>query len=939
MKSSVLLIIGKSMKQGILASIAMALLTIGATPAMAQTTSASNNLVAQPIPHRTVSFNVLDAGTSKPIIWGLDTAWPSEPNIRRGIAFMGAERVDIVRASFQPTYPLVNGDLQTAQINDLNLRLNLINLVGPHAVVMLNCDHPSVDDWYNGNAARWAQLMDVTTRRVQEAGRTVVSIAPFNEPDYTATGQGTNSDFYNICGELRNNPRFDNIRISGGNTLNNDQALPWYNYLKARLDEGNTHQLAGSFDNFATFYQVVRANNHHATGDELHNVMEAMVGVEYGMQTGIWWGTAELARGEFVKASDGVRLGYAEHRPNWTAASVYRNTEGKVQAFGGTSERQAVSTTYRFVSKERDVYYDGYGPQREYTMALPGGTGYQTGQTNAERVVNITWGDDIQPVINGKYIIVNRNSGQVIEVAGGSSNAGANVRQYTNAGATYQQWNVTPVDSRIGGDYSYFTFTAVHSGKAIDIQDWSLNNGGNLIAWDDAKGGNQQWYLDYAGDGWFYIRSRHSAKCLEVANNSTSIGANIQQWDKDGGTNQQWRFLPVGTAIEFVAPVAPTNLAATANAESIKLDWSASPDADVSGYTIYRSETAGGPYQTIARNVTSTSFVDNTTTMGEGFFYAVKAVDKALNRSAYSNETTATATGTNALVAHMAFEGNTFDNTVNLNHAAILGGTSFIDGKVDTKAITLDGLTAFVQLPATVANQQEMTIATWVYWNGGSAWQRIFDFGNGESEYMFLTPRANTGQMRFAIKNGGAEQQVNLTALTTGQWTHLVVTLDAAGAHVYVNGALVAESGSVNIKPIDFKPVLNYIGRSQFADPLLNGRIDDFRIYNYALSANEVAQLSAIVTDVDEVKKNNIGKLSVWPNPANEVLNINYASTNQAGLSILSVFDSKGRLVMRKEIENNADSELNVSGLTSGVYLVRLTNNNETKTERLIVRR
>jgi hypothetical protein len=37
------------------------------------------------------------------------------------------------------------------------------------------------------------------------------------------------------------------------------------------------------------FYKTVRANGHHATGDELHNVMEAMVGVEYGMQTGIWW--------------------------------------------------------------------------------------------------------------------------------------------------------------------------------------------------------------------------------------------------------------------------------------------------------------------------------------------------------------------------------------------------------------------------------------------------------------------------------------------------------------------------------------------------------------------------------------------------------------------------------------------------------------------------
>jgi len=176
------------------------------------------------------------------------------------------------------------------------------------------------------------------------------------------------------------------------------------------LDEGNTHQLAGSFDNFASFFTTVRANGDHATADECHNVMEPMVGVEYGLQTAIWWGTAEYARGEFVKASDGARLAYAEHRPNWTAASVYRAPDGKVQAFGGTSERQAVTTTYRFVSKDRDVFFEGYGPLREYYMELPGGTGYQNGQTGAERVVNITTGEDIQPIINGKYILINRIS-------------------------------------------------------------------------------------------------------------------------------------------------------------------------------------------------------------------------------------------------------------------------------------------------------------------------------------------------------------------------------------------------------------------------------------------------------------------------------------------------------------------------------------------------
>ncbi len=36
----------------------------------------------------------------------------------------------------------------------------------------------------------------------------------------------------------------------------------------------------------------------------------------------------------------------------------------------------------------------------------------------------------------------------------------------------------------------------------------------------------------------------------------------------------------------------------------------------------------------------------------------------------------------------------------------------------------------------------------------------------------------------------------------------------------------------------------NYIGRSQFStDPYLNGLVDDFRIYNNALSASQITQV------------------------------------------------------------------------------------------------
>jgi hypothetical protein len=897
--------------------------------------SASDNLIAFPFADRTLSFSVSDSGVYKPITWGLDLAWLSESNIRRGIAFMGKDRVDIVRSSFMPTDPLNNGKLQGQALTNTNLRLSIIQKWLPeNTKVVLNSDHPSVHSYYKGNAQNWAALIDVTTRMHQEAGRDVVTVSPFNEPDYSATGQGNIQDFYNIAVQLRKNSRFDSIRISGGNTLNCDQALPWYNYLKSQLDEGNTHQLAGSFDNYANFYKAVRANGDHATNDELHNVMEAMVGVEYGLQTGIWWGTAELARGEFVKASDGKRLAYAEHRPNWTAASVYRNLEGKVQAFVGSSERQAASTSYRFVSKERDVYYDGHGPQREYLVEIPGGTGYQQGQTNAENVVNITWGDDIQPVINGKYILVNRKSGKVMEVTGGSASAGANVRQATNIDATYQQWTVTPVDARIGGDFSYFTIKAVNSGKAIDVYNWSLDNGGNIAIWDDTKGANQQWYLEYAEDGWFYVRSRHSALCLDVLNASTANGANIVQWEKNGKINQQWRLIPAGTPVEFDAPSAPNNLVATANAESVRLDWSANAEKDFAGYTIFRSDLEGGPYNTIARNVTSNSFVDNTCTIEGQYFYKIKAVDKSLNSSAFSEVARATTSGEKALVAHFQFNGNTLDSSINLNHAATFGKITYVEGIADSLAIALNGKDSFIQLPATLANHNEITVATWVFWNGGTPWQRIFDFGNSESEYMNLTP-----QMRFAIKNGGTEQRLDASALPEGEWTHVAVTLGTSGARIYKNGELVNESTNVTIRPIDFKPILNYIGRAQTTVPFLNGLVDDFRIYNYELSAEEITELfSNVSTNVAMPPDNREARLIVYPIPANNILNFRYDTQKDRSNAILRLYNVHGRLLLQEDLENKQKGEINVSDLPSGIYLLKVTGRNIISTAKIVIK-
>jgi hypothetical protein len=609
--------------------------------------------------------------------------------------------------------------------------------------------------------------------------------------------------------------------------------------------------LAGSFDNYASFFHQVEANGDVGVNDELHNVMEAMVGAEYGMDVGIWWGSAERARGEFVKASDGKRLGYAEHRPNWTAASVYRGTNGVVQAFVGESERQAKPTTYRFFSKDRDVYYDGHGPQREYTVTTTGGPGYQTSaHRNAEKVVNITWGADVPPAINGRYIVVNRNSLKAMEVVGGNTNNGANIQQNTYSGGTNQQWDVVPVSYTNGGDYSYFSMTAAHSGKAADVFNFSLDDGGNVTQWDNGQGVNQQWFLEYVTNGWFYIRSKWSGKYLEVDSASTANGANIRQfalWTPNPN-HQQWRLIPVGAAVETTAPAALTGVSATANAVSVRLNWNASAASDLAGYTVLRSTNASGPYETVARGLTNSTFTDKSANQSRTYYYVVKAVDKSLNTSLNSAQVSATPTGNPAQVARYAFEGNTTDSSTNANHTIIVNGSPNLGaaGKYGT-AMDLDGTSQYTMVPANLLTSvTNFTLAVWVNWDGGSAWQRIFDFGNDTAQNMFLTPSSGDGTLRFAIttNGGGAEQILQTTStLPTNQWVHVAVTRNGNAGRLYTNG-VVAVTNLITIAPASFNPALNYLGKSQYPDPLFNGRLDDLFLYNYALSDAEIVVLA-----------------------------------------------------------------------------------------------
>jgi len=166
-------------------------------------------------------------------------------------------------------------------------------------------------------------------------------------------------------------------------------------------------------------------------------------------------------------------------------------------------------------------------------------------------------------------------------------------------------------------------------------------------------------------------------------------------------------------------------------------------------------------------------------------------------------------------------------------------------------AVKLSGNGEYVNLPSgIVSGLHDFTVSAWVNPSANSAWSRVFDFGTGTSNYMFLTLSAGGGPLRFAITSSGngAEQQLNAPGtLPLNTWSHVAVTLSGNTGTLYVNGQPVATNTNMTLNPAALgNTTQNWIGRSQFsADPFLAATVDDFQIYSRALSAAEVASLAA----------------------------------------------------------------------------------------------
>jgi len=234
-----------------------------------------------------------------------------------------------------------------------------------------------------------------------------------------------------------------------------------------------------------------------------------------------------------------------------------------------------------------------------------------------------------------------------------------------------------------------------------------------------------------------------------------------------------------------------------------------------------------------------------------------------------------------ALLAHryqFNGTGTVLTDSVGTAHGTVRGGAN---ANLSGGALTLSGNISpgyagegYAALPPRLlSGLTDTTFEVWVNWRGASAaggfgYQRIFDFGdqtlNGNTPvgntYFFLTGSTQTPPaLRTVFAYDGQSTERRATGpdpLQTGVPKHIAVVFDYPRRLLilYLDGVALASStigtpiGAIN-------NANSWLGRSNYDnDPEFNGTYLEFRIYNAALTPEQVHDSFAAGTDPAELR-------------------------------------------------------------------------------------
>ncbi|MCH1925524.1 family 43 glycosylhydrolase [Shewanella sp. C32] len=220
-------------------------------------------------------------------------------------------------------------------------------------------------------------------------------------------------------------------------------------------------------------------------------------------------------------------------------------------------------------------------------------------------------------------------------------------------------------------------------------------------------------------------------------------------------------------------------------------------------------------------------------------------------------------------VASYTFDGNLSDS---LQHKAdgtyagpgladAQGSAAYAAGQ-SSQALALDGSYA-VKLPAGLINSTEYTVSLWFKANSFTDHTPVFFGAASADAWASLVPQAWDGNiMVWSNNNGTWYDGRSMVKATAGQWTHLAYAVDHGAIKIYVNGEETFAGANF---PDLYTNVLGTfaVGGNLFADPLFNGDIDELRVYDAALSAEDVKALDIDHADSATLLQSAVNQLTL----------------------------------------------------------------------------
>jgi hypothetical protein len=138
-------------------------------------------------------------------------------------------------------------------------------------------------------------------------------------------------------------------------------------------------------------------------------------------------------------------------------------------------------------------------------------------------------------VPDGRYKLINRQSGKAIDVEGRSKDDGHKVHQYNYTGQPNAQWNI------LAQGNGFYLLIGVDSGKALTVPKDQKDDLVGLVQGNVNKSPSQRWKIEKIEGNFYKLTAESSGKALTAAGAFQANGNTIVQSTYTGAPEQQWK--------------------------------------------------------------------------------------------------------------------------------------------------------------------------------------------------------------------------------------------------------------------------------------------------------------------------------------------------------------------------------------------------------------